>query len=234
MRDLLVVVLASATACSQAVGDSKMIDSKGGRGPLVLELFTSQGCSSCPPADKLLATLAKEPDLAPLSFHVDYWNGLGWADPYSKEEWTTRQHQYASALGEKRVYTPELVIGGATGLVGSSTGQIKMAIAKASRPALLAATATWSAGALDITTDVPAGAEVLIAVYEAEREVKVPSGENAGETLSNSRVVRSLVRVPASKHVRIPLDPTWKNVGAVAFAQRADKKIVASAMLPRS
>lgn len=210
---------------------------KGDGGPLVLELFTSQGCSSCPPADKLLASLAKEGadgKLAPLSFHVDYWNGLGWADPYSKEEWTERQHAYARALGDTRVYTPELVIGGAQGMVGSSTGQIRMAIAKASRPALLAATGKWTADSLEVTSDIPASTDVLVAVWEAERTVKVPRGENTGETLSNVRIVRRLVKVPAGKSVKIALDPAWKSVGAVAFAQRADKKIIASAMLPRS
>ncbi len=210
---------------------------KSAGGPLILELFTSQGCSSCPPADRLLSTFAKDPDLAPLSFHVDYWNGLGWADPYSSETWTERQHMYARALNDTRVYTPELVIGGAVGLVGSSTGQINMAIAKAPRPALLAATATWKADAVEITTTAPTDAEVLVAVYETERTVKVTRGENSGETLSNSRIVRKLVKVaPAGKQgtIKIPLDPAWKSVGAVAFAQRADKKIVASALLPRS
>ncbi len=201
-------------------------------GPLVLELFTSQGCSSCPPADKLLATFAKDGSLAPLSFHVDYWNGLGWADPYSKEEWTERQHMYARALGDSRVYTPELVIGGAAGMVGSSTGQIQVAISKASRPALLAATATWSGDAVTIKSEVPPGTEVLIAIYESERTIKIPRGENAGSSLSNSRIVRKLVRVKGQE-TKITLDPAWTSVGAVAFAQRTDKTIVASAMLPR-
>lgn len=234
MRWLPLLLLA---ACTHAEGDSMIAPQKAaptGGGPLVLELFTSQGCSSCPPADRLLATLAKEPDLAPLSFHVDYWNGLGWADPYSKEAWTDRQHQYARALGDTRVYTPELVVGGAVGLVGSSTGQIKMAIAKASRPALLAATARWGADALEVSSAVPDNTEVLVAVWETERTVKVPRGENAGRALSNARIVRKLVKVPAGKSVKITLDPSWKSVGAVAFAQRSDKKIVASAMLPRS
>jgi hypothetical protein len=139
---------------------------------------------------------------------------------------------YARALGDTRVYTPELVIGGGVGMVGSSTGQIRMALAKAPRPALLAATATWSADAVTITSDVPANTEVLVAVYETERSIKVPRGENAGSTLSNSRIVRRLVKVAAGKPTKVSLDPAWKTVGAVAFAQRADKKIVASAMLP--
>jgi hypothetical protein len=230
MRGLLPVLF--LVGCADAQGDS-MVRAKP-EGPLVLELFTSQGCSSCPPADKLLATFAKDGSLAPLSFHVDYWNGLGWADPYSKEEWTERQHMYARALGDTRVYTPELVIGGASGMVGSSTGQIQVAIGKASRPALLAATAAWSGDAVSIKTEVPSGTDVLVAVYETERTIKIPRGENAGRALSNSRIVRALVRVPAGGTVKIPLDPAWQSVGAVAFAQRSDKKIVASATLPRS
>lgn len=229
----LLVCLLGLPACTAAQGDSMARPAKG-EGPLVLELFTSQGCSSCPPADKLLRTFAKDGSLAPLSFHVDYWNGLGWADPYSRPEWTERQHMYARALGDTRVYTPELVVGGAAGMVGSNDGQIQQAIAKAKRPALLAATAAWSASSVAITSDVPAGTEVLVAIYEAERSIEVPRGENAGRALTNSRIVRTLVRVPAGKKVEVAIDPTWKSVGAIAFAQRTDKQIVASAMLPRS
>src|SRR5678816_1982458 len=105
-------------------------------GPVVLELFTSQGCSSCPPADRLLSSFIKEGEVAgrqvvALSFHVDYWNDLGWADPFSLPAWTERQRQYAEALGDNRVYTPELVVAGQTGFVGSNGGQIRQAIGKA-------------------------------------------------------------------------------------------------------
>ncbi len=230
MRLLLPLLLLAG--CSEAQGESKA--PKGPGGPIVLELFTSQGCSSCPPADRFLATLAKDQDLAPLSFHVDYWNDLGWADPYSQPAWTERQHAYARALGDRSVYTPELVIGGATGLVGSSSGQIKVAIAEAKRPALLPASATWKSDAVDVTATAPADADVMVAVWEAERSIKVTRGENSGETLSNVRIVRRLVKVAAAGKqgsVHIPLDSAWKAVGAVAFAQRPDKRIVASAAL---
>jgi hypothetical protein len=228
MRALLPVVL--LLACEPAESEPKKT------GPLVLELFTSQGCSSCPPADRLLATFAADPQLAPLSFHVDYWNDLGWKDPYSLTAWTERQHGYARALGEPRVYTPELVIGGAVGLVGSSTGQIKLAIANARRPDLLAATGTWKDGALEVTATAPADADVFVAVWEASRTVHVPRGENAGAKLSNVRIVRRLERVAvAGKRgtLRVALDRAWGETGAVAFAQRPDRKIVASAFLPR-
>src|SRR5438105_352574 len=133
-------------ACASAEGQPAP-KATGPEGPLVLELFTSQGCSSCPPADKLLthlATSAVDRPVAPLSFHVDYWNDLGWADPYSLPAWTERQRQYARALGDSSVYTPELVVGGAAGFVGSNSGAILRAINDAPRPALLPVTATWA------------------------------------------------------------------------------------------
>ena len=230
MRALLPLLL---LGCSHADGQPRP---KGPEGPLILELFTSQGCSSCPPADVLLAKLTKDPSVEPLSFHVDYWNDLGWADPYSQPAWTQRQHQYANALGDTRVYTPELVIGGKVGLVGSHSIRVKEAITGAERPALLDAKAKWTADAVEITATAPAGADVLVAIWESERTVKVPRGENAGTTLSNARIVRRLERVAVAGKpgtITVKLDPAWKTVGAVAFAQRADKKIVASARLPR-
>jgi hypothetical protein len=234
MRSLL-ALFAVLPACSVAHGDPVK------SGPVILELFTSQGCSSCPPADKILGKLAASGELGgkavlPLSFHVDYWNDLGWADPYSQAAWTQRQHQYASALGDTRVYTPELVVGGAAGMVGSNVASINTAIASADRPALLAPATTWSKTSVKITVAAPANADVLVAVYENARSTKVARGENSGETLVNHNVVRRLERVAAagkSGSVEIALDASWKDVGAVVFAQRSDKRIVGSAVVPR-
>jgi hypothetical protein len=105
--------------------------------PVLLELFTSQGCSSCPPADRVLSRLneeAKSGDLlvVALSFHVDYWNRLGWTDPYSDAAYSQRQRIYARKLGDNRVYTPELVVDGRTGHVGSREGEVRQAIKSAS------------------------------------------------------------------------------------------------------
>lgn len=215
--------------------------SRGPEGPVVVELFTSQGCSSCPPADRYLTQLAKAGQVSgrtvvPLSFHVDYWNDLGWVDPYSQPAWTERQRQYASALGDRSVYTPQTVVGGATGMVGSNTQKVAAAISSASRPALLAATAAWAKDHVEVTVTAPADADVLVAVWEDTRTVSVPRGENAGEKLTNHRIVRRLERVAAAGQQgkkRVALDPAWKSAGAVAFAQRTDKRIVASALLPR-
>jgi hypothetical protein len=216
-----------------------------GTGPIVLELFTSQGCSSCPPADALLARLARtgslgDRPLAPLSFHVDYWNDLGWTDPYSSPAWTERQRQYARVIREDRVFTPELVVGGATGMVGSNLAAVTDAIERAERPAMLAATARWTADALTVTTAAPGDAEVWVAIWQDGTSTQVLRGENAGETLGSERVVRHLERASAGQKaspnisVVIKLDPAWHASGAVAFAQRSDRRIVASALLRRA
>jgi hypothetical protein len=221
-------------ACARAEGHPAQ------SGPIVLELFTSEGCSSCPPADRLLAKLAREGfadrAIAPLSFHVDYWDDLGWADPYARAEWTERQRSYARALNEDRVYTPELVVGGASGMVGSHAVAISAAIAKAPAPALLATKSAWSASQLEVTATAPAGADVWVAIWEDNIKTKVTRGENAGETLVHDRVVRHLERVATAGKTStstIKLSPKWRTVGAVAFAQRPDRTISASAFLRR-
>ena len=254
MRTMIAILLGILPlACASAEGQTAGAPSpgpgpgpapapgRGSEGPVVVELFTSQGCSSCPPADRYLATLAQAGQVsgravAPLSFHVDYWNDLGWVDPYSQPAWTDRQRRYARALGDRSVYTPEIVVGGAAGMVGSQSGKVAAAIAGAPRPALLAATASWDRAHVEVTATAPADADVLVAVWEEARTVSIPRGENAGETLTNHRVVRRLERVAAAGQQgtrRVALDPAWKSTGAVAFAQRADQRIVAAALLPR-
>src|SRR5277367_5346912 len=121
--------------------------------PVVLELFTSQGCSSCPPADALLKRLSAENNrLLSLSFHVDYWNYLGWKDPYSSPASTDRQRGYASAL-DGQVYTPELVVNGATAVVGSDEHRVRDAIKSAQRtisPVQVVITTKPNTSALDV------------------------------------------------------------------------------------
>ncbi len=236
MRGLLLVGLPVLfAACMSAEGTPR--GAAGPEGPLVVELFTSQGCSSCPPADKLLDKLAASgPTFAPLSFHVDYWDELGWPDPFASPAWTERQRQYASALGDNRVYTPELVVGGTSGMVGSNAALVAAAIARTPRPALLAATGTWTQGALEVTATAPADADVLVAIWEDGTKTTIVRGENAGETLRGDRVVRRLERVARAGSrgtLKLAFSAGWKIGGAIAFAQRTDKAIVASALLPR-
>jgi hypothetical protein len=234
----LLGLLGSALACTRAEAEPRPA---GPEGPIVLELFTSQGCSSCPPADRLLSRLASagvvgDRAVAPLSFHVDYWNDGGWSDPYSLPAWTERQRQYSEKLGDNRVYTPELVIGGASGVVGSNAAKVTQAVQRAARPALLAATAAWSKEAVTITAQAPGDADVWVAVWQDGTSTSVRGGENSGATLGSDRVVRRLERVAAAGQrgsTAVKLDPGWRASGAVAFAQRADGRITASALLHR-
>ncbi len=231
MRSLLPLLL--ATACTTASG--KPTDSA----PVVVELFTSQGCSSCPPAEALLNKLARDGKVAgravlPLAFHVDYWDDLGWADPYASPAWTERQRQYAHALGDDRVYTPELVVAGRVGFVGSDALRAAKAIAAAPAQKPLTATATWDASHLRIEASAPSDAALMVAIYQDGTRTKVSRGENRGETLANDRVVRKLVRLAEpgkSGKQTIAVDATW--TGAVVFAQRADSAIVGSALFTR-
>lgn len=240
MHDLYALcLLGLPLACARADGEPPKATAT--EGPLVLELFTSQGCSSCPPADQLLSKLASTGSLAdravaPLSFHVDYWNDFGWTDPYSLPAWTERQRRYSHAIGDNRVYTPELVVGGASGVIGSNLAAVTQAVQHAERPALLAATAAWSKDTVTVTATAPGDADVWVAVWEDSTSTKVTRGENSGETLGSDRVVRRLERVAAAGHqasAAVRIDPKWRAVGAVAFAQRADRRIIASVLLPR-
>ncbi len=206
----------------------------------ILELFTSQGCSSCPPADELLAQLGQQANVLPLSFHVDYWNYLGWADPFSQAAWSTRQQAYAQQLGGRGVYTPQLVIDGKVGMVGSNRGDVarQLKAAEATIPTALAATAQWSADRVRIDVTAPAHAAVWVALYDRSTRIDVPRGENAGTTLQTTNPVRALQRIAGpNKHVTtdIVLPATCVACSAVAFTQAASgpSPIAAAINLPR-
>jgi len=239
VRAIVSLVALAELACGRA--ESEPRPAVRGASPIVVELFTSQGCSSCPPAELLLSNIARNGGLgdravAPLTFHVDYWNDLGWADPFSLPAWTQRQHDYASALHDDRVYTPELVVGGAAAVVGSNLAAVTRAIQRAPAPAVLAATATWAVDTLTVAATAPADADVWVAVWQASTQTEVTRGENAGQRLASDRVVRRLERVATAGQQStavVKLDPAWRAGGAVAFAQRADRQITASALLLR-
>lgn len=222
--------------CATASGDTRT-----GEAPLVIELFTSQGCSSCPPAERLLDKLARDGalagrPLAPLAFHVDYWDDLGWVDPFASPAWTERQSEYARALGDKSVYTPELVVGGRVGVVGSNTVRAVQAIAAAPAQIPIAATARWATSSVTVEATAPANADVFVAIWQDGTKTKVRRGENAGATLAGDRIVRRLQRVARAGNtgtITIAIDPTWRAIGAVAFAQNSDRAIIGATLLQR-
>ena len=201
--------------------------------PVVVELFTSQGCSSCPPADALLATLADRPDVLALAFHVDYWNRLGWVDPFSGPWATARQSAYAAQMGSDQVYTPQAVVDGGRDVVGSDRDGLEAAIADARADPVVPVALTTSDAGLRVTVDpaAPADAVLWLVGFDDRHETPVRRGENAGKMLVDRNVVRSLTRLDG-----------WSPGGAVAAAkpdgdrtavllQAADGRILGAARL---
>jgi len=147
--------------------------------PIVVELFTSQGCSSCPPADALLGELAQNPSLIALGFHVDYWDRLGWKDPLSAPGSTARQHDYARQFGNNEVYTPQMVVDGTRAVVGSNRAAVASAIATAQPEA--AASVRFAEDGRSVEIGAGAGhGRVLLVSFALRRTNAVERGENAG------------------------------------------------------
>lgn len=207
---LTALLLASALLSGRATAASH--EQQAAQQLVVVELFTSQGCSSCPPADALLGELASRPNVLPLSLHVDYWDYIGWKDPYGSPMNTSRQRQYAESLGLRYVFTPQMIIDGQASVVGSRRGEILDAVeTAANRPKALNIQFLASDGGKVV---IPAGqapdsgATVWLAVYDRAHETEVKRGENAGRRMLNTNVVRSFERLGTwmGERLEIPLD----------------------------
>ena len=161
--------------------------------PVVLELFTSEGCSSCPPAELIVNELAQRSNVLPLSFHVDYWDDLGWRDRYSLASATGRQRVYAQTLHRSSVYTPQAVIDGSRDIVGSQRAAVIEAVSGPRDG--VATTATVNSGIIQIHVGAgsdAAAADVLLVGYLREATTPIGRGENSGRTLKESNIVLSL------------------------------------------
>jgi len=231
----LVVALATGgAATSLAAGDS--------RPAVLLELFTSQGCSSCPPADRLLSRIGASGELAgvrviPLAFHVDYWDRIGWKDPFSAREWSERQRGYGQAFDLYSIYTPQVVVGGQNHTVGSDEKRLRELVAAAaaqrSEYSIALRLANRDAGSLRVAVQAEARSRpmvrVVVALFENGLVTEVRSGENARRTLHDDYVVRRLVELaPGESEAELPLEPEWvaQRLGVVAFLQDAESRAV--------
>src|SRR5271169_154232 len=173
--------------------------------PVLVELFTSEGCSSCPPADALLSRLGRtQPvrgaNIIALEEHVDYWDRLGWKDPFSSEAATARQGEYGEAFGGRQVYTPQMIVDGRAEFVGSSDTDALRAIRAASQAPKPDIQLSWETGDslaihVEPLTDAPArdGAQLFLVVAENMLHSDVKRGENAGRALEHNGVVRQLL-----------------------------------------
>jgi len=202
--------------------------------PVVVELFTSQGCSSCPPADKLLGELASRGDVIALGFHITYWDGAAWRDPFSSPASTDRQVAYDKRLTGGQVYTPQMVIDGTVDTIGSDRDAVLTAIG-AAKP--VAAASVMFAGdhrsVVIGTGSAPAAASVTLARYALSRTTHVGGGENANRTAIDSNGVEALMTLGAwdGKPVSFPIDPPGAGEGIAVLVQAADGTMLGAAAL---
>ncbi|MDB5588797.1 MAG: hypothetical protein JWP26_3767 [Devosia sp.] len=191
MRHIHTIAL-SLLAASAGMGLSSPAQAAG-KAPVVVELFTSQGCSSCPPANANLITLSQRPDVLALSFAVTYWDRLGWKDTFGKPEFTQRQVTYEPALEQFGPYTPQMVVNGTTTAVGNHIADVERLIDTA--PALTGPTIELADSHVDIAagTAPTSGADVWLVRYDPQiHEVPIGRGENTGRTLPHTHVVYDL------------------------------------------
>lgn len=163
-------------------------------GPVVIELYTSQGCSSCPPADAMLHDLAKRDDVIALALHVDYWDYIGWVDMFANPQFTARQHAYARAANSATVYTPQMVIGGVDHVIGSRPVQVMETVQAHSRAANpVAVSLTRSGDNVQINAQPGGDGDYVVQLvrYTPQETVEIRRGENAGRNLSYANIVRS-------------------------------------------
>ena len=216
-----------------------------GRVPVIVELFTSEGCSSCPAADAALRELENAQsvpgvEVIALGEHVDYWNRLGWKDGFSSPAYTERQRQYASGFGTGS-YTPQAVVNGRYEFVGSRTTELAQTVAKAAQaPQAVVSVTTTTGGTAQVrVSSLPAGtqaAEVLLAITESGLASQVGRGENSGRLLRHAAVVRQLISLgkiaadgtfSASSALKLNADWQRPNLRAVALVQEtASRRIV--------
>jgi len=203
--------------------------------PVVVELFTSQSCSSCPPADALLGELAKRADVVALGFHITYWDGAQWRDPFARQASTDRQAAYDKRLTGGQVYTPQMVIDGTLDAVGSDRASVLAALAKA-RP-VAAAPVAFAGDRRSVSVGAgtaPSGASVLLARYALSRTTHVGGGENASRTLVDANGVETLATLGTwdGKAVSFAIEPPGAGEGLAVLVQAADGRILGAAALP--
>lgn len=223
MVKTLTISLFSALAIFTTVGN---VLAAADKPPTVVELFTSQGCSSCPPADAFLAELAERQDIIAVSFHVTYWDKYGWKDPFSTSWSTDRQISYRKALGRKNLYTPQMVINGKYEMDGAKRELVANALVTSKREAdsRISLTLRREADELVITLPKHKPGEALdlwLVRYDGAHETKVMRGENRGKTMVNANIARHLELLESwygdTREIRAPLPLPGEKEGGVAI-----------------
>lgn len=210
-RFLSVILMVSGFWASAALAGDR---------PVVVELFTSQGCSKCPPADRFLTELSQREDVITLALHVDYWDYIGWKDVFAQPKFTKRQKAYAQAMGEKMIYTPQMVINGRDEAIGSYRNEVRALISEhAETDTGVDLTAAIVDGSVSIRAEVTQGRakamDVQLVQYSPKQEVSILRGENAGQTYTYTSIVRE-----------------WTTVGQWTGKQALDMTVPVNSDLP--
>jgi hypothetical protein len=244
----LVTLLLAAVASTSGIGQAGTSLPAPSDVPVVVELFTSEGCSSCPPADRLLIELTgKQPIEGALVIgvgeHVDYWDHQGWKDPFSDRLFSQRQTVYANAAGSNDIYTPQIIVDGSDAVVGHDRSAVFDAIRRAAGRKKPAMALEWSADTMKLAVTVgksreTADATVFLAITEDGLRTSVKRGENAGRTLDHAAVARRLTQVGKTDSdgsftgvVPLALAPGWNRhaLGIVVFVQVDKTRRIAAA-----
>lgn len=178
--------------------------------PVLVELYTSQGCSSCPPADEFMAHLANDPDVIALALHVDYWDYIGWKDTFANPQFTKRQKAYARAIGSRTIYTPQMIVGGQDRVEGNDPMEVSDKIRRhMTVPSPIDLTLTRKGSQVMIAARangaVPGLMRVQLVRYKEREDVKIGRGENAGRDVAYYNIVTSWQPI-ADWDGRAPLD----------------------------
>jgi hypothetical protein len=226
---IVLFIALSSFSLKSVIGDKKIKTEQNGF--VVLELFTSQGCSSCPPADVVLGEYAAQdnPNIIPLAFHVDYWNYIGWKDPFSKGEFTNRQRNYASLLNAQGNYTPQLVINGKHELVGSYKNEIKnfvkeeLALKNKYTISIKSAIVNQNVLTIDYETDIIAASNIVnIALVKKKEFTSIKRGENKGLNQTNYNIVydfkSNAINTKSNNKSSFKFNPEWQKAEFIAVA----------------
>ena len=205
-----------------------------GEQPLtVVELFTSQGCSSCPPADAFLGDLAKREDILALSVHVDYWDYIGWKDRFADAAHTLRQKDYAEQFSLRYVYTPQMVIHGAYQSVGSKRSEVLSYINKARKLPSIKLSLTRSSEGVELTlpqTQIDEDVEIFSVFYNRNEKTDIKRGENGGQNLTYHNVVRKIKSIATwrgeAKRMPIRMAETSAEVCAIILQLKGSRRII--------
>jgi hypothetical protein len=222
---LIAGVVVSLTAMGVTQAESVRANPKA-----VVELFTSQGCSSCPPADALLTSLAEREDVVALAYHVDYWDYIGWEDTFGDKGFSDRQRGYAKSWGSTRIFTPQMVVNGAEGVVGSRRDEVHDAMTSAQLPLPVSLVAHGDMLKLDVPADETLeDATIWLVRYLDRADVAIEKGENAGKTMVYTQVVVDrqpvgLWEAAAGAEIKLPLEQfAGEDNGGLAILIQAER-----------